>query len=102
MLPAGAQTPREKILRPFFSTTVGLAPAAFTRRVRPASPGGKSAQAAGTSRMRPSAVLTRRGSLVGATVSAFMARLHITGRGRNVIGARSRNEARGAAPANHG
>src|SRR6218665_126695 len=50
MWASGAHTPWENTLRPFFSTTVQLGPAAFTRRVSPASPGGSSAQPAGTER----------------------------------------------------
>jgi hypothetical protein len=40
----GAQTPREKVLRPTFSWTAQVGPAALTRRVSVASPGGNRIQ----------------------------------------------------------
>jgi hypothetical protein len=56
-------------LRPFFAwTTVQVGPAAFTRRVRVASPGGSSSQSAGTRRIWPSAERTVRSLGPGATI----------------------------------
>jgi hypothetical protein len=54
----GAHTPREKTLRPFLSWTTQCSPAAFTRRVRRASPGGSRIQPGGAVRTRPSAART--------------------------------------------
>src|SRR5262245_41614986 len=66
---AGAHTPLEKTLRPFFSCTTQCSPAPFTRRVRAASPGGTRTQPSGTDRTRPSAVRTVFG--VGPGVQAW-------------------------------
>ena len=54
MRSAGVPTPREKVLRPFFSWTFQVGPAAFTRLVSVASPGGSSSQPAGACRIWPS------------------------------------------------
>jgi hypothetical protein len=48
------QTPFEKTLRPTFSETAQWSPAAFTRRVRPGSPGGSNIHPCGTVRTLPS------------------------------------------------
>ena len=50
---AGAQTPREKTLRPTFSCISQCSPAALTRRVRAASPGGSNSQPCGTGSICP-------------------------------------------------
>jgi hypothetical protein len=63
----GAHTPREKSFRPFFSRTVHVTPAAFTRRVSPASPGGNNTQSAGGRNTSPAAVRTDRPSGPGPT-----------------------------------
>src|SRR5436190_22996445 len=57
-VPAGAPTPRENTLRPRFSATDQLSPAARTRRVRAASPGGINTQPLGTVRIVPSGART--------------------------------------------
>jgi len=54
-----AQMPLEKFLRPTFSCTTRWSPAAFTRRVSPASPGGGGIQVSGTAITVPSAALGR-------------------------------------------
>ena len=54
----GAHTPLENVRRPFFSCTVHVGPAALTRRVSPASPGGNSSQPAGIGNIFPSSVRT--------------------------------------------
>src|SRR5690606_9463098 len=68
MMAAGAHTPREKTLRPFFSCTTQCSPAAFTRRVSAASPGGSSAQPSGTVSTSPLAARTVPGEGPGANV----------------------------------
>ena len=65
---AGAHNPFENSLRPFFSTTAQDGPAAFTRRVSPASPGGKHAHPAGGVSNLPSGARNTRASAVGASV----------------------------------
>ena len=69
MFSLGAHSPRENALRPRFSITAHDGPAAFTRRVSPASPGGKHAQPGGGDMRRPSGATNTRGSAVGASVS---------------------------------
>ena len=71
MVAAGAQTPREKTFRPFFSWTTQCSPAAFTLRVRAASPGGRSTQPSGAVRTFPSADRTVFG--VGPGVKVVVA-----------------------------
>src|SRR5262245_31942976 len=66
----GAHTPREKAFRPFFSCTTQWSPAALTRRVRAASPGGSSAQPSGAVRTVPSAARTVFGVGPGVQVTA--------------------------------
>lgn len=68
MVAVGASTPRENSRRPFFSFTVQVGPAAFTRRVKPASPGGSNDQSAGGERICPSAVRTVLGAEPGETI----------------------------------
>lgn len=74
MTPRGAQTPRENIRRPTFSWTIQCSPAAFTRRVRAASPGGNSIQPAGTGSAWPDDVRTVLGVGPGRYVGAGMAK----------------------------
>src|SRR5207244_4019591 len=66
----GAHTPREKTFRPFVSCTTQCPPAAFTRRVRAASPGGRRTQPSGAVRTRPSAARTVSGEGPGAQIRA--------------------------------
>src|SRR6202035_210417 len=70
MVAASAHTPREKVFRPFFSCTTQWSPAAFTRRVRAASPGGSSAQPSGAVRIEPSTARTVFG--VGPGVKVWL------------------------------
>jgi hypothetical protein len=74
MVAAGAHTPREKLFRPFFSWTIQWSPAAFTRLVRAASPGGSSAQPSGAVRTVPSAARTVLGVGPGVKVTADLPR----------------------------
>src|SRR5690606_11826240 len=69
MFSRGAHSPRENALRPRFSITAHDGPAALTRRVSPASPGGRHAQPSGGVRRRPSGATNTRGSDVGASVN---------------------------------
>src|SRR5437588_104934 len=69
MVAAGAHTPLEKTFRPFFSWTIQWSPAAFTLRVRAASPGGRRTQPSGAVRTRPSVVRTVFGVGPGVKVS---------------------------------
>src|SRR4051794_4145684 len=64
--------PRENILRTTFSCTTQWSPTAFTRRVRPASPGGRRVQPSGGVRTVPSAALTVLGVGPGVKVRSFM------------------------------
>src|SRR3954447_4283278 len=68
MCTAGAQSPFENVLRPLFSITTHHGPAAFTRRVRPASPGGKHAHPSGGDLSDPSGARNTCGSAVGESV----------------------------------
>jgi len=68
----GAQTPREKTLRPTFSCTSQCSPAALTRRVRAASPGVRSSQPCGTGRICPVWFMTVLGAGPGRKVWAGM------------------------------
>src|SRR5262249_16667949 len=70
MVAAGAHTPREKTFLPFFSCTTQCSPASFTRRVRAASPGGKTTHPSGTFRTLPSAARTVLG--VGRGVKVLL------------------------------
>src|SRR6516225_7325988 len=74
MVAAGTHTPLEKSFRPFFSCTTQWSPASFTRRVKAASPGGRSAQPSGTVRTRPSAARTVFG--VGPGLKMFVILQH--------------------------
>src|ERR1700752_2260625 len=58
MVASGAHTPLENVLRPTFSWTPQWSPAALTRRVSPASPGGRRTQPSGAGRIVPSAART--------------------------------------------
>src|SRR5947209_1831310 len=71
---AGAHTPREKTFRPLRSCTAQWSPAAFTRRVNAASPGGTSTQPSGTVRTRPSAARTVFGVGPGVKVWSLIRR----------------------------
>src|SRR5262245_35277386 len=83
---SGAHTPREKVLRPFFSCTTQWSPASFARRVSAASPGGKSAHLSGTFRTLPSAARTVFGVGPGAKMWLVIVRpckvIHLSPRSR--------------------
>src|SRR5205823_3438419 len=70
MVADGANTPREKVFRPFLSCTTQWSPAAFTRRVRAASPGGRRIHPSGAVRIVPSAARTVFGLGPGVKVTA--------------------------------
>ena len=74
MVADAAQMPLENILRPTFSWTTQWSPAAFTRRVSPASPGGRRTQPSGTVRILPSAARTVFGVGPGLKVLSSMNR----------------------------
>jgi len=67
-----AQTPFENVRLPFFSWTVHVGPVAFTRRVKPASPGGRSSHPAGTGITFPSSQRTVLSLGPGATTRVSM------------------------------
>jgi hypothetical protein len=70
MVAAGAQTPREKTLRPFFSWTIQWGPAALTLRVKAASPGGSNTPSSGAVSTLPSPERTAFGVGPGVKVMA--------------------------------
>ena len=72
MVVAAAQTPREKTFQPFFSWTTQCSPAAFTLRVRAASPGGRSTQPSGAIRILPSTDWTEFGVGPGVKVVSLI------------------------------
>src|SRR5262249_13911689 len=73
MVAANAHTPRENTLRPFFSWTTQCSPAALTRRVRGASPGGSSNQPSRTVQTPPSRARTVFGVGPGVKVVLLIA-----------------------------
>ncbi len=75
MVAAGAHTPREKTLRPFFLATAKKSPAALIRRVSAASPGGTSTLPSGTLRTSPSAARTVFGVGPGEKASFMLIQL---------------------------
>src|SRR6187402_2803087 len=92
MCSRGAHRPFENALRPRFSMIAQEGPRLFTRRVKPASPGGRHSQPGGAAWRVPSGARKIRGSAVGANtkpvVISVAARVTQLMRARQAVAAR--------------